>query len=120
MKHLRRIESRTTGLQRDGITRLVNPGDIGQRLKPFVFLDFLNLVLSGDFGFEFHPHSGIATLTYQIDTEVDYIDTEGEKGTLKPMGLEWMQSGGGAWHKGTLKGYGKATGFQLWIALPPE
>ncbi len=35
----RAIVHRTTGRTRGPITRLVSPGDLGQLLKPFVFLD---------------------------------------------------------------------------------
>jgi redox-sensitive bicupin YhaK (pirin superfamily) len=98
---------------------LISPGDLGERLKPFVFLDFLNANIPSGFGFEIHPHSGIATLTYQLDIDVAYLDTEGKEGVLKAKGLEWMQAGGGAWHKGTMIGGGQITGFQLWVALPP-
>ncbi len=35
----RAIVHRTTGRTRGPITRLVSPGDLGQVLKPFVFLD---------------------------------------------------------------------------------
>jgi redox-sensitive bicupin YhaK (pirin superfamily) len=101
------------------ITRLISPSDLGEQLKPFIFLDFFNATIQPGFGFPMHPHSGIATLTWQPGTDVAYEDTTGQKGTLKAGGLEWMNSGGGAWHKATLLGIGKATGFQLWVAMPP-
>jgi redox-sensitive bicupin YhaK (pirin superfamily) len=66
-----------------------------------------------------HPHSGIATLTWQPGSDVQYEDTTGQKGLLKAGGLEWMNAGGGAWHKATLMGHGRATGFQLWVPMPP-
>ncbi len=30
-----------------------------------------------------------------------------------------MNAAGGAWHQGQLRGRGRATGFQLWVAMPP-
>jgi redox-sensitive bicupin YhaK (pirin superfamily) len=90
-------------------------------LKPFVFLDFL----SGDvrkegLNFGFHPHSGIGTLTYSITAAVHYVDTEGISGVLEPGGLEWMQAGGGTWHKSSFKGSIQGLmAFQFWLALPP-
>jgi redox-sensitive bicupin YhaK (pirin superfamily) len=54
------------------ISRMFSPGDFGPILKPFVFLDYV----SGDVGaggltFGFHPHSGIATLTYPVHADID-------------------------------------------------
>lgn len=110
---------RTSGTSHGPITRMVSPQGLGELIKPFVFLDFLKADIPSGFGFGFHPHSGIATLTYQLDCDVDYEDTSGQKGTVRRGGLEWMQAGGGVWHRGTLTGSSRVTGFQLWVALPP-
>ena len=116
----RTIEQRHTGDQHGFIRRLISPGDLGERLKPFVFLDYLHGHVPDGAGFGFHPHSGIATLTYQIDADVAYEDTAGQKGIVRATGLEWMLSGGGTWHQGFIHPHGDtATGFQLWVALPP-
>lgn len=114
----RSIRQRTRGHSHGPITRMVSPGDLGQTLKPFVFLDFIHADIAPGFGFDFHPHSGIATLTYQLDCDVEVEDTSGQKVLLRRGGLEWMQAGGGVWHRGTLTGSSHVTGFQLWIALP--
>jgi redox-sensitive bicupin YhaK (pirin superfamily) len=98
---------------------LFGPADLGRELKPFVFLDYLRGNIPEGFGFGMHPHSGIATLTYQLNVDVRYRDTEGHEGVLKATGLEWMRAGGGAWHGGYLERGGDVTGFQLWVALPP-
>ncbi len=101
------------------ITRLISPAGLGEQLKPFIFLDYFNAHIQPGFGFPMHPHSGIATLTWQPGSDVAYEDTTGQHGVLKAGGLEWMNAGGGAWHKGSLMGSGKVTGFQLWVAMPP-
>jgi redox-sensitive bicupin YhaK (pirin superfamily) len=101
------------------IVRLIDPQALGDELKPFVFLDFFDAEIEPGFGFGMHPHSGIATLTWQPGTDVAYEDTTGQKGVLKAGGLEWMNAGGGAWHQARLLGHGRATGFQLWVAMPP-
>jgi redox-sensitive bicupin YhaK (pirin superfamily) len=101
------------------IVRLVDPHGLGERLKPFVFLDFFDAEIKPGFGFGMHPHSGIATLTWQPGSDVAYQDTTGQDGVLRAGGLEWMSAGGGAWHRGQLLGRGRATGFQLWVAMPP-
>lgn len=35
-------------------------------------------------------------------------------------GVEWFKAGHGAWHGGGPGDTGRARGFQLWLALPPE
>ena len=56
----RTIIHRTIGNKHGPITRLVSPGDLGQTLKPFIFLDaFATPANSGFKGFGWHPHSGI-------------------------------------------------------------
>ena len=118
-KALRTITLRSCGTPHGPITRLISPEALGERLKPFVFLDFFSANVFPGFGFGMHPHSGIATLTWQPGCDVQYEDTTGQKGMLKAGGLEWMNAGGGAWHQGFLQGSGPAIGFQLWVPMPP-
>lgn len=117
---MRRIELRERGVQHGFIRRMVSPGDLGERLKPFVFLDHLSGRVVAGSGFGFHPHSGIATLTYQLNADAAYEDTAGQKGLVEATGLEWMRAGGGTWHQGFIHPHEDETfGFQLWVALPP-
>jgi redox-sensitive bicupin YhaK (pirin superfamily) len=116
---LRKVALRRQGRAHGPITRLISPDDLGERLKPFIFLDYFNAEIQPGFGFPMHPHSGIATLTWQPGCDVQYQDTTGQSGLLKAGGLEWMNAGGGAWHQGMLMGSGLATGFQLWVPMPP-
>lgn len=115
----RPIVSRTRGKAHGPITRLMSPGDLGQVLKPFVFLDMVDHQGEPFVG-SLHPHSGIATLSYLMEGEVRYIDYDGSEGVLAAKGVEWMQAGRGMWHGGGLEKAGRTRGFQLWIALPPE
>ena len=120
MTTARTILLRTSGTQHGFIRRMVSPGDLGERLKPFVFLDFLNGHVPPGSGFGFHPHSGIATLTYQLNADAAYEDTAGQKGLVEATGLEWMRAGAGTWHQGFIHPHGdRVEGFQLWVALPP-
>src|SRR6266446_2977299 len=115
----RRITTRTYGKNHGPTTRLMSPSDLGEILKPFVFLDLFHH--EGEpFSARLHPHSGIATLTYVAEGAVSYIDPDNVKGTLAAGGVEWMQAGRGMWHGGGLDKAGRTRGFQLWIALPPE
>ncbi|MDB5577547.1 MAG: Pirin domain protein [Bradyrhizobium sp.] len=116
---LRPIVHQTSGHRQGPITRLMSPSDLGQVLKPFVFLDLFDMRGSMVESFDLHPHSGIATITYVMAGSVGYEDTDGFKGVLPEGGLEWMKAGGGAWHGGGPGSSDHIQGFQLWIALPP-
>jgi hypothetical protein len=58
------------------VTRLMSPGDLGEILKPFVFLDRIDNEGKTFCGFGLHPHSGIATLTYIVEGSVAYEERE--------------------------------------------
>lgn len=116
----RQIVHRTRGLRHGAITRLMSPSDLGHILKPFVFLDLFDTEGTSFSDMALHPHSGIATLSYMLEGSVRYEDTSGATGILREGGVEWFKAGHGAWHGGGPNGSGRARGFQLWIALPPE
>ncbi|WP_322044458.1 pirin family protein [Paraburkholderia sp. J67] len=110
---------RTTGHQHGPVIRMVSPGDLGEVLKPFVFLDYFESSAAAGLQFAMHPHSGLATTTLLLQGEVQYADTTGASGTLPAGGVEWMNAGSGVWHGGGAKGSGTVRGYQLWTALPP-
>jgi redox-sensitive bicupin YhaK (pirin superfamily) len=114
----RPIVLRTRGSRHGAITRLVSPSDIGEFIKPFVFLDLFDISAGNAPNFGWHPHSGIATLTLVHEGAIEYQETTGVKGMLGAGGVEWMRAGGGVWHTGAAVRHAK--GFQLWIALPQE
>jgi len=114
----RAIALRTRGRRHGPITRLVSPSDIGELIKPFVFLDLFDISATGAPNFGWHPHSGIATLTVLHEGAIEYQETTGVKGVLPAGGIEWMRAGRGVWHTGAA--LQPAKGFQLWIALPAE
>jgi redox-sensitive bicupin YhaK (pirin superfamily) len=116
----RQIVHRTHGRRHGPITRLMSPSDLGEILKPFVFLDLFDTGKTSFSGFGLHPHSGIATLTCMLEGSVRYEDTTGATGILPQGGIEWFKAGQGAWHGGGAGESGRSRGFQLWIALPPE
>ena len=118
----RRIRKKTSGQGHGPITRLMSPGDLGQIVKPFVFLDLFSAV--GAFAGEMpvHPHSGIATVTVLTEGDFRFDDPVSGSGTLDYGGVEWMRAGNGVWHgKEMSRGESSSvSGFQLWLALPPE
>ena len=98
----------------------MSPGDLGQVLKPFVFLDHFDMERASFAGAGLHPHSGIATVTYLFEGSVRYEDSTGATGQVVAGGVEWFKAAHGAWHGGGLGDTGRARGFQLWLSLPPE
>lgn len=116
----RRIVQTTAGRRHGPIARLVSPSDIGELIKPFVFLDHFEVAPRPEPFMGIHPHSGIATLTVVLRGGVAYEDTTGKSGTVATGGLEWMKAGNGVWHDGGAAPGEPLRGFQLWVALPPS
>lgn len=122
----RRIIHRTRGQGHGPITRLMSPSDLGQYLKPFVFLDLFDAdkrTVQAMADMPVHPHSGIATLTVPVEGAFHYEDPDsGKSGTLGYGALEWARAGGGMWHGKELSAADvpRIQGFQLWLALPPD
>jgi redox-sensitive bicupin YhaK (pirin superfamily) len=116
----RSVMHRTRGQRHGPITRLMSPSDLGELLRPFVFLDHFDTSGASGTRLGLHPHSGIATVTWIMEGNVSYEDTTGETGKIPQGGLEWMQAGGGVWHGGGFGDSPRIRGFQLWVALPPE
>jgi len=118
----REIVHQTRGHKRGPITRLVSPSDLGEVMKPFVFLDhavFGERDAPMDKNLLWHPHSGIATVTVVLEGAIEYAETTGKSGVVQAGGVEWMRAGNGVWHTGAA-GKGQVRVFQLWVALPPE
>jgi redox-sensitive bicupin YhaK (pirin superfamily) len=116
----RAIAHRTRGHRHGPITRLMSPGDLGQVVKPFVFLDLFEVEQFQGRGFAPHPHSGIATVTVLLQGGTTYADSTGAAGVLSSGAVEWMRAGGGVWHAGDPVEGRALCGYQLWLALPPE
>src|SRR4030088_1282139 len=116
----RHIVRRTRGNRHGPITRLMSPSDLGQMLKPFVFLDLFDMDTVSFPGIGLHPHSGIATVSYLFEGSVRYEDTSGATGVLLAGGVESFKAAHGAWHGGGSVDTGQARVFKIWIALPPE
>lgn len=119
---IREVTYRTQGIGGRPITRLMSPSDLGEIIKPFVFLDLFDLngreaPMPMEHGW--HPHSGIATVTVVLEGAMRYAETTGSQGVLPAGSIEWMRAGNGVWHTGAPEP-GRVRGFQLWVALPPE
>ena len=114
----REVVFRTSGQRHGSITRLASPSDVGELIKPFVFLDHAEAKYTGKPLFGIHPHSGIATLTVILQGGMAYEDTTGKSGQVTEGGLEWMRAGNGVWHDGGPLEGAPLRVFQLWVALP--
>ncbi|WXL24042.1 pirin family protein [Ectopseudomonas mendocina] len=115
----------TEGHTHGPITRLMSPSDLGQILKPFVFLDLfkvggVNVQALGSM--PLHPHSGLATVTVLPEGSMRFDVPESGAGTISYGGVEWMKAAAGVWHgkEMIIENVPRLTGFQLWLALPPE
>jgi redox-sensitive bicupin YhaK (pirin superfamily) len=105
------------------IARLMSPGDLGEILRPFVFLDLFDIPPQLVNQMPLHPHSGIATVTVVFSGGLAFSERTGQHGELTYGGVEWMRAGSGVWHGDELCGVAGSRnirGFQLWVALPPE
>ncbi len=124
MPSSRSITTRTPGRRHGPITRLMSPGDIGQLTKPFIFLDYVEAPGGGGPNFGFHPHSGIATLTYPLSFDIQHETSSGRVDVVRRGGIEWMAAGGGIWHRAqpvpTDPPAQTLQAFQIWFALPPS
>lgn len=120
---LRKIVHRTRGHTHGFITRLMSPSDLGQIMKPFVFLDIFETDRAHAMAdMPLHPHSGIATVTVLTEGSCRYEDPAHGVGTLSYGGVEWMQAGSGVWHGKELSANDvpRLQGFQLWLSLPAD
>ncbi len=117
---VRPIVYKTRGRGHGPIVRLMSPGDLGEALKPFVFLDLFGGKSDFMGSMPLHPHSGIATITVITEGDVRFDDPISGSSTIDYGGVEWMRAGGGVWHGKEMRAGTSPTlrGFQLWIALP--
>src|SRR2546422_1067390 len=116
---VREIVYRTRGDAHGPIARLVSPSDLGELIKPFVFLDrfdFDGRPAPMEMELGWHPHSGIATVTVVLEGSIRYSETTGKGGVLSTGSVEWMRAGNGVWHTGAPEP-GHVKGFQLWVAV---
>jgi len=94
-----------------------------QELAPFVLFDAGRVVGQEELIVDWHPHSGIATVTLPYDAKLIHHDSMGNKNTIEDQGLQWMASGKGIWHKEIYQGTKDKIDIgimQLWILLPPN
>src|SRR5258708_32438701 len=95
---VRRIVQTTSGRRHGPINRLVSPSDIGELIKPFVFLDHAEVApRPGNPLMGIHPHSGIATLPVVLRGGMVYEDTTGKTGSVPTGGRAWVKAAKRLW-----------------------
>ena len=121
----RRVERLVTGqATSDGagvkLTRVLTQ-NLQRRLDPFLMLDAFGSDQADDYiaGFPDHPHRGFETVTYMLDGHMLHEDHLGNRGHLRPGGVQWMTAGRGIVHSEMpQQAEGRMRGFQLWVNLP--
>lgn len=117
----RQIKKIRNGRKHGPVSSFVSAINI-EELNPFVLWDHFYLPqVEGTAGFDFHGHSGVATISYPQIGDIAHEDTGGHTGLLKAGGIQIMSSGAGVLHKETVFPDKKhADAFQLWVALPEK
>ena len=64
-----------------------------------------------------HPHTGLQTVTWLLQGEMEHHDSLGTVQSIKPGQLNWMTAGRGIVHAEYARS-GPIEGVQLWVALP--
>lgn len=121
-----RVYASERAMEGDGVTihRAFPAGEV-EGLDPFLPLDEMGptVVKPGEArGFPDHPHRGFETVTYMLEGRMEHRDSRGNRGLLRPGGVQWMTAGAGIVHSempgAEMAGGGKLHGFQLWVNLP--
>ncbi len=78
-----------------------------------------DVALSGGMRVPGHPHTGLATVTWMFEGEVEHRDTLGTVLTVRPGEVNLMTSGAGIAHSEfSTPDTTRIHGAQLWLALP--
>ncbi|WP_342318671.1 pirin family protein [Corynebacterium mayonis] len=66
-----------------------------------------------------HPHTGLQTVSWLFEGEIQHVDSGGNRGLVRPGEVNLMTSGAGICHSETsTKETRILHGVQLWVALP--
>ena len=122
------IEEKQVTLGNFTIGRLL-PFRKKRQVGPFTFIDHMGPTQLGNGKYidvDQHPHTGLSTLTYLFEGEIEHKDSSGGNAVITPGDVGFMTSGKGVTHtertpERLRNGNSfKQHGYQIWIALPPE
>ena len=57
-------------------------GALFDQLKPFALFD-AGIIYQSELTIDWHPHSGVATITFPYDADLNHADSEGNGDTIK-------------------------------------
>lgn len=98
-----------------------------RQVGPFTFIDHMGPARIGDGNYvdvDQHPHTGLSTLTYLFEGEIEHRDSLGSVQVISPGDVGFMTSGKGVTHTERTpqdRRDGKGSnlhGYQIWVALP--
>ncbi|MEZ8017584.1 pirin family protein [Vibrio splendidus] len=118
---IRQIHEIRNGRNHGPVNSYVNSSNLNV-LNPFLLWDHFQVSnVKGTAGFDFHGHSGVATISYPQIGSIAHKDTGGHSGSLVAGGIQIMSAGAGVLHKETVHPDNTvADAFQLWVALPKD
>lgn len=100
-----------------------------RQVGPFTFIDHMgpNKMGNGNYiDVDQHPHTGLSTLTYLFEGEIEHKDSIGSHQIIKPGDVGFMTAGKGVTHTERTpkaKRDGREFnmhGYQIWVALPKK
>ncbi|MCR9228575.1 MAG: pirin family protein [Flavobacteriaceae bacterium] len=122
------IEERSRDIGDFLVGRLI-PFRKKRMIGPFIFIDHMGPTTLGPNKYmdvDQHPHSGLSTLTFMLEGEINHEDSLGTYQRIKPGSVNWMTAGKGVTHTERtpqdLRNGDTFTahGYQIWVALPKE
>lgn len=109
------------------VQSLFSMQDYGQRLSPFLLLDYASPTKFAPSdvprGVDSHPHKGFETVTIVYQGALEHRDSTGNHGTIGPGDVQWMTAASGILHeekheRAWSKRGGTLQMAQLWVNLP--
>ncbi|WP_341225823.1 pirin family protein [uncultured Arcticibacterium sp.] len=122
------VDERQTDLGKFMVGRLL-PFRKKRQVGPFTFIDHMGPATVGNGRYidvDQHPHTGLSTLTYLFEGEIEHKDSTGTVKVVNAGDVGFMTSGSGVTHTertpADKRGQGelKLHGYQIWVALPKD
>jgi len=86
-------------------------GNNQQYFAPFALFDAGRVPSHDPLLIDWHPHSGVATITFPYDATLHHADSAGNGGIIADHGLQWMNAGSGISHGGDMWGMRPTVNF---------
>jgi len=90
-------------------------------IGPWCFIDHYgpdDVADTGGMSVPPHPHTGLQTVSWLFDGEVQHRDSTGVEATVAPGSINLMNAGAGISHSEVSTSTGLLHGVQLWLVLP--